>query len=202
MPVVPTIAQDYPDWHKGRSQFSLWYVEIHQPELLDYLEQLRCAFSDLLFTPNTRQFHITLFVCGFLNQQQIYNDDFSAAKLNQQLQQLQLFNIQPFQIKIGKMNSFESALFIEVEDSSQTLNLIRQQLKQSANEIAPLNYCPHITLGLYADHLNSDEVFERIQKIQQHSFEFDVKQLTFGTYVAQELQGPLSVYQQFNLGDL
>ena len=106
MPVVPTIAQDYPDWHKGRSQFSLWYVEIHQPELLDYLEQLRCAFSDLLFTPNTRQFHITLFVCGFLNQQQIYNDDFSAAKLNQQLQQLQLLNIEPFQIKIGKMTFF------------------------------------------------------------------------------------------------
>lgn len=202
MSVVPTIAQDYPEWHKGRSQFCLWYLEIHSPELLNYLEQLRSVFADFLFKPNKRQFHITLFVCGFLNPRHIYNDDFPLEKFNAQLQQLQLSNIESFQLKTGKINSFESALFIEIEDPSHGLAGIRQQLYQCADEIAPLSYCPHITLGLYGKNFNSDDIFQRIQSIQQRSFEFKVEHFTFGTYVAQQLQGPLSVYQQFNLGSL
>ena len=202
MPVVPTAAQDYPDWHKGRQRYAVWYLEIQQPEVLAYLEQLRRQFSGLLFAPNTRQFHITLFVCGFFHQHKRYDDDFTYQQFNAQLQQLQLLNLVPFQLKTGKINSFESALFIEIEDSEQALQQIRQQLSPCSGEIAPLSYCPHITLGLYSHAFNSGEVFRRADAIQQQSFELEIRQLTFGTYAAQQLQGPLSGYQQFNLGNL
>jgi len=89
MPVVPTLAQDYPEWHKGRTDYSLWYLEIQSPELLLYLDHLRQHFSDLLFTPNTRQFHITLFICGFLTtHQQVWDDDFSQQRLQRQIELL------------------------------------------------------------------------------------------------------------------
>ena len=202
MPVVPTAAQDYPEWHKGRQRYALWYLEIQQPEVLAYLEQLRRQFSGLLFAPNTRQFHITLFVCGFLHQHKRYDDDFTYQQFNAQLQQLQLLNLAPFQLKTGKINSFESALFIEIEDSEQALQQIRQQLSPCSGEIAPLSYCPHITLGLYSHAFNSNELFRRADEIEQQSFELEIRQLTFGAYAAQQLQGPLSAYRQFNLGNL
>lgn len=202
MPAVPTAAQDYPEWHKGRQHYALWYLEIRQPEVLAYLAQLRRHFGDFLFHPNTRQFHITLFVCGFLHQHKRYDDDFTDLELNAQLQQLQRLNLAPFQLKTGKINSFESALFIEIEDAEQALDAIRQQLSRCSGEIAPLSYCPHITLGLYSHAFNSNELFRRADEIEQQSFELKIQQLTFGAYAAQQLQGPLSACQQFNLGGL
>ncbi|MEN3980357.1 2'-5' RNA ligase family protein [Acinetobacter sp. CWB-B33] len=201
-PVVPTLAHNYPEWHKGRTAFSLWYLEVHSPELLNYLEQLRAEFSDFLFQPNTRQFHITLFICGFWEQYKQFDDDFNFQQLDAQTLQLQKLNLSPFKLKTGKINSFESALFIEVEDSQGILKSIRRQFYQCSNEIAPLSYCPHITIGLYGHALNSNDVFLRMQKIEQRTFEIDVQQLTFGTYAAQQLQGPLSAHQQFNLDSL
>ncbi|WP_254592259.1 2'-5' RNA ligase family protein [Acinetobacter bouvetii] len=203
MPVLPTLAQDYPEWHKGRTDFSLWYLEIRQPELLNYLEQLREYFSDLLFTPNTRQFHITLFICGFLtNHNPKWDDDFSHQQLQQQLKTLKPEQKSSFRLKTGAVNSFESALFIEIDDLDGNLAEIRQQLYRCSDEIAPLEYCPHITLGLYKHEFCSNIIFERMQNIPQQSFEFQVRHLTFGTYHAQMLQGPLTPYHQFLLGDV
>ena len=202
MPVVPTLAQDYPEWHKGRTHYSLWYLEIQQPELLQYLHHLRQHFSDILYTPNTRQFHITLFICGFLTAHKpAWDDDFNQQQLQQQIDSLSSAQKSSFKLKTGCLNSFESALFIEIEDTEGSLAEIRQQFYACTEEVAPLQYCPHITLGLYKDHLNSDAVFERIQNIPQQQFEFQTRQLTFGTYHAQVLQGPLTPYHQFLLGD-
>ncbi|WP_180173342.1 2'-5' RNA ligase family protein [Acinetobacter sp. YH12029] len=204
--VVPTLNQDYPDWHQGRHHYALWYIEIQDPELLAYLTALRAQFLDLLYTPNTRQFHITVFICGFfqeLNKTQLFdhseqrwNDNFSADELalhQQQLRQLSLSNIR---LCTGQINSFQSALFIEIVDVERKLDHLRQALNLSSNEIAPIEYCPHITLGLYKQAWNSDDIFERIQQIEQHSFDFESEQLTFGHYQAQVLQGVLSPYYQ------
>ncbi len=202
MPVVPTLAQDYPEWHKGRTDYSLWYLEIQQPQFLHYLYQLRQHFSDLLYSPNTRQFHITLFICGFLTvHEQKWDDDFSHQQLQQQIEILNSELKFSFKLKSGYLNSFESALFIEIEDIQGSLAEIRHQLYACSEEVAPLQYCPHITLGLYKDNINSDTVFARMQNILQQQFEIQVQQLTFGTYHAQTLQGPLTPYHQFILGD-
>nr|WP_166171838.1 2'-5' RNA ligase family protein [Acinetobacter sp. SA01] len=202
MPVVPTLAQDYPEWHKGRTDYSLWYLEIQQPELLLYLDHLRQHFSDLLFMPNTRQFHITVFICGFLTADKPeWDDDFSQQQLQQQIENLSSRQKSSFKLKTRNLNSFESALFIEIEDIEGSLAEIRQQLYTCSAEVAALQYCPHITLGLYKGHINSDAVFERMQNIPQQQFEFQIQQLTFGTYNAQTLQGPLTPYHQVILGD-
>lgn len=87
--VIPTLTGDYPEWHCGREYYSLWYIHIEHPELLAYLNQLRSEFSDFLYTPNSRQFHITLFVCGFLTQHKpVRDDDFNLVAMQQHLQTL------------------------------------------------------------------------------------------------------------------
>jgi hypothetical protein len=64
--LIATEIRDYPEWHKGRSDYGLWYIEIDQPELIQYLDEIQTQFSDLLLPAQQRQYHITLFVCGFL----------------------------------------------------------------------------------------------------------------------------------------
>ena len=203
--VVPTLNQDYPDWHLGRQHYALWYLEILDPQVLAYLTTLREQFSDILYTPNTRQFHITLFICGFFealnaktiqDQQPFLNDDYSLVQLQQHQQQLKQLSFQNMQLGTGKINSFQSALFIEIHDPEQKLKQIRNTLNIHNNEIAPLEYCPHITLGLYKHTLNSDDVFARIAQMQQQQFNLNIEHITFGTYQAQMLQGPLNAYYQ------
>lgn len=201
--VIPTQAHDYPEWHRGRQHYALWYLELHDPALFSYLNDLRYQCSDLLFQPNTRQFHITLFICGFYTEHPpIFDDDFSQRQFKNQIQHLDTHKLTQFKLKTDRINSFDSALFVEVEDSEQMLSQIRSIFSADTQEIAPLSYCPHITLGLYKHEMPSQRIFERIQAMPQQQFEFEVQQLTFGIYQAQQLQGPLTELYHYPLRSL
>ena len=194
---IPTEMHDYPEWHKGRENYALWYIEIHQPELIDYLNQFRQDFSNYLLQPNLRQFHITVFICGFLKQDFIqYDDDFSQAQFEQQITQLKNINFKTFKLSTGQVKSFDSALFVEILDTENSLSKIRKVFSSCHQEIAALDYCPHITLGLYQATFESEQIFKEISAIRQKTFEISMDHLTFGLYKAKSLQGELyPVYQ-------
>ncbi len=199
--VVATDHRDYPEWHHGRQQFALWYIEITDPALLQYLHHLRQLFSEMLYQPNTRQFHITVFICGFLTQDTAhFNDDFTHAQFTQQCAEIQRISSLKCQLKTAKINSFESALFVEVDDTTGILKQYRQVLAQYHHEIAALEYCPHITLGLYREAYSAQDILQKMAQIKPQSFHFMANQLTFGYYQAQQLQGVLYPHTQIQLG--
>jgi 2'-5' RNA ligase len=204
--MVPTSIRDYPEWHLGRQNYALWYLEINDQKIVDYLDALRAHFSEFLLEPNSRQYHITLFICGFLDQEtRVYSDDFSLREFEHQREILIKEDFAPFHLRIGLVDSFSSALFVEIQDIKNTLPLIRQKLGLVSNEIAALEYCPHITLGLYKKDYSSDLILRKISElpVQYKHAEFDLKveHLTFGYYQAQTLQGKLYPSQHLFLGD-
>ena len=199
--VVPTEARDYPEWHFGRERYALWYIEVDDPVLLRHLTQLREQFSDLLYQPNQRQFHITLFVAGFWAEQVTYSDDFSRIQRTLQIELLKNLKLEPFQLQIGALNSFESALFLKVDDAAGALDKIRKTLMHISQEVAALSYCPHITLGLYRKAVSSDPVLARMAEIEDINYSLNVSKLTFGFYQAHVLQGPLFSHTQIELGN-
>lgn len=200
MPVIPTEDHSYPAWHKGREKYALWYIEVTQPELLNYLHELRSTFSGFLFTPNSRQFHITLWICGFLNNRPVqWNDDFDISEIDVHTAILDSLSLSKFSLRIGPINSFDTALFIEVHDETNVLTKIRSSLSSVTREIAPLSYCPHITLGLYKEAFDSNLILDRIRTFPQQTFEFEVSELTLGFYQATVLQGPLYHYHTYSL---
>ncbi|RSP96318.1 2'-5' RNA ligase family protein [Acinetobacter baumannii] len=204
--MVPTSIRDYPEWHLGRQNYALWYLEINDKKIVDYLDDLRGHFSEFLVEPNHRQYHITLFICGFLTHEtKIYSDDFSFNEFEQHRQIFSKENFSSFQLKIGSIDSFSSALFIEIRDTENILFQIRQKLGLVSNEIAALDYCPHITLGLYKKDYSSDLILRKISELPvqytQAEFDLKVEHLTFGYYQAQILQGQLYPYQHLFLGD-
>lgn len=199
--LISTEMRDYPEWHLGRSDYALWYIEVDQPELIQYLDKIQTRFSDLLLPKQQRQYHITLFVCGFLQPAaKQYNDDFQIQQLQQQIKLLEALQLTAFQLEITQIDSFSSALFLQVTDRAGILAQIRQQFAQVSAEIAAPEYCPHITLGLYREAWPSDRVLQRIQQLPLKSIKIQVKKLTFGYYKAQILQGLLYPYQQIELG--
>ena len=201
--VIPTLSHDYAEWHQGRDDYALWYIEITEPRLLEYLNHLRTYFSNFLFQPNIRQFHITLFVCGFLTENQpLFNDDFSIVQFKQQIQQVMQQQLQSFKISTGNIQSFDSALFVEIFDYENSLSKFRNLFAKNHCEIAALQYLPHITLGLYNQAYNASQIFQAIDSIQQEYFEINIEYLTFGYYKAKMIQGQLFTYQHIYLGSL
>ncbi|NUF16477.1 2'-5' RNA ligase family protein [Acinetobacter lactucae] len=204
--MVPTTIRDYPEWHLGRQNYALWYLEINDQKIVDYLDMLRVHFSEFLLEPNHRQYHVTLFICGFLNHEtRTYFDDFIFSEFEQQREILRKEDFAPFHLKIGLVDSFSSALFVEIQDTGNILSLMRQKLGMVSNEIAALDYCPHITLGLYKTDYSSDLILQKISQLpvqyKQAEFDLKVEHLTFGYYQAQTLQGKLYSYQHLFLGD-
>ena len=199
--LIATEIRDYPEWHRGRSDYGVWYIEICQPKLIHYLNEIRAQFSDLLIESNQRQYHITLFVCGFLTSHHPnFDDDFEIKILSDQIKLIQQLQLEPFELEITQIDSFSSALFLHIHDQKNILSKIRKQLVQSSTEIAAVDYCPHITLGLYLENWPSDLVLQRIQKLPLKNMKIQVNQLTFGYYKAQILQGLLYPYHQIPLG--
>lgn len=199
--LIATEIRDYPEWHKSRSDYGLWYIEIDQPELIHYLDEIQAQFSDLLLPAQQRQYHITLFVCGFLQPAiKQYDDDFQIQQLQQQTKLLEALQLTSFELEITQIDSFSSALFLQIIDREDVLAQIRQQFAQVSGEIAALEYCPHITLGLYREAWPSDMVLQRIQQLSIKTLKIQVKKLNFGYYKAQILQGLLYPYQQIELG--
>ena len=204
--MVPTFIRDYPEWHFGRQNYALWYLEINDQKIVDYLDALRAHFSEFLLEPNSRQYHITLFICGFLDHEtRVYSDDFSLSEFEQQREILIKEDFAPFHLKIGAVDSFSSALFVQIQESQNILSRIRQKLGTVFNEIAALDYCPHITLGLYKETYNSDLILQKISELSVQykyaEFELKIEHLTFGYYQAQTLQGKLYPYQHLFLGE-
>nr|WP_218945027.1 2'-5' RNA ligase family protein [Acinetobacter sp. YH12238] len=197
--VTPTQQHDYPEWHRGRERYALWYLTVQHPAFECYLQQLKQQFSDVLFRPNTRQFHITLYICGFYAASKHWEDDFLESQFQQQVQALQQLQLKPFQLKVGGINSFNSALFVEVQDQSQQLARIRQALGAGGAEIAALQYHPHITLGLYQTACSTNLILQRIQNLPVQYFDLDIHHLNFGYYQAHTLQGQLFSTHQFPL---
>ena len=198
---IPTVQRDYPEWHRGRKKYALWYLEIEDTGLLNYLHDLRHAFSDVLFQPIHRQFHISLYICGFLTDQAHIqqNDDFLRKQLQRQLADLQQRPSSAFKLHVSQIQSFESALMLEIEDPSGKLIDLRHRLAEHAVEIAPLDYCAHITLGVYRAAYRYADIYQRIAAIRQQTFEIEVNHLTFGCYQPHILQGPLFAEQHIQL---
>lgn len=200
---IPTLSHDYAEWHQGRENYALWYIEITEPTLLKYLNRLREHFSAFLFQPNIRQFHITLFICGFLTQNNpILNDDFAKLHLEQQIQEIIQQAFKSFKVSTGNIQSFDSALFVEVLDLENSLSNIRALLAKNHSEIAALQYLPHITLGLYNQAYSATQIFQTIENIPQKHFEINIEHLTFGYYKAKIIQGQLFAHQHIHLSSL
>jgi 2'-5' RNA ligase len=183
--------RDYPEWHRQRQRYGVWIIPVNDSLLLDYIEAARRRLADLLHPPQQRQPHLTLFVCGFEEQLQVADDDFSPAQLNVQIELLHGLRAAACSLPLGAPDSFASAAFIPVIDPSGQLTQWRGALGVATKEVRQATYVPHITLGLYKRQATAEEVRQRLREIDAPSMSLRVSQLHYVTYDARLQFGPL-----------
>jgi 2'-5' RNA ligase len=191
--------RDYPEWHKGRSRYGVWVLQVDNQAVLARLEQARQWLGDWLHPPGIRQAHITLFVCGFSAEQAAHDDDFTAPQLAAQLSALQALKPPRFSLHIGPARSFSSAAYLEVLDTEQQLSPLRQALAGPCQEIRQSAYVPHLTLGLYRQRIRRELIEQRLAQLPSTPLELPISHLHYATYDAREQHGELHYQHSYPL---
>lgn len=189
---IPAEIRDFPEWHHGRETYAVWVLRANEDAILDKFNSAREHLNGYLLEPYRRQPHITLFVCGFLVDTPQYNDDFTFAQLHSQLNVVEQALIQPFEIEIGGINSFASAPFLEVHDPANGIARLREILARGGREFRTAPYRPHLTVGLYRNSFDSQEVTNHLVEFPPSPVRWKVEEITLATYQAREIAGPLT----------
>ena len=189
---IPSPIRDFPEWHRGRQDYSVWLIELGGREISQKVAAAREHLSDLLIKPYQRQPHITVYVCGFVADRPQYDDDYSAEQLEHHAHVLRAAAVKPFTVEIGGLSSFASAPFLEVADLDGGLHRMRALLSTTGKEIGRSTYTPHVTVGLYSGAFPGSVVFERLSSFPKDPCKLTVDRITFATYQAREIAGALT----------
>ena len=189
---IPSPIHDFPEWHRGRQDYSVWLIELGNTEVSQKIAAAREHLSGFLIKPYQRQPHITVYVCGFVADTPRYGDDYSGEQLEQHAHLLRAGAIKPFTVEIGGLSSFASAPFLEVADLEGGINRVRSLLSATRQEIGRSAYTPHITIGLYAGVFPGSVVVERVSSFPKDPCKLTIDRITFATYQAREIGGALT----------
>jgi 2'-5' RNA ligase len=196
---IPTVIRDFPEWHRGRKEFTLWMIELEHDVVRQKVEAARRHLSGFLLASYQRQPHVTLFVCGFLADNRRFDDDYSTGQFDAHYRLLKDSMLRPFSIKIGVLNSFASAPFFHVYDAEGGIELIRTLLATTATEVERERFVPHVTVGLYSGAFKSGVVLDRINTFSDEPVTLSVNRITFAAYESSKIAGPLLYRQQLEL---
>lgn len=190
----------FTDWHKGVDHYGFWALEVHDPTWLSLISEAQAFLRQYAYPNYLRAPHITISACGLVD-----DGNFSKVLLAEQINALKTLDIPPFNITIGKLNSFTSAMYLAIEDGSDSLNKIRTKLNAITADHPTDIYYPHITLGLYRDNFNTRDIANEIEKFRltapQTLLPIKVTELVYCQYETKVLQGPFEVVHRIKLND-
>ena len=197
---LPQEDRDYPEWHHGRTHYGVWLIDADVGAVRERITQAQAHLAPLL-AHHQRQPHITLFVCGFMADVVAHGDDFTPAMLAKQQAALQALQQEPFTLQIGAIDSFDSAVFLRVDDPDNGLALLRHALGQGTCEIRQSAYVPHLTVGLYNGVFDTPMVVGQLQSFAPRTpIPLRVQRIHFARYEARVLGGPLETLLSHPLG--
>ncbi len=192
--VIPLVETEYPKWHKGRLRYGLWYIPIEDMRVAECCQKLRAALSPLFAKGYDRQWHITVFVNGFYVDVCRYEDDFDDGILQHQINAIQALQLPKFSLTTRELGSFLNCAYLSVAPSD-ILTRIRAVLAYTHQEIAPSDYIPHITLGMYQQAFDFQRVINQLRQITVEAMQIQVDRLIFATFHPNQLQGRLTTHQ-------
>lgn len=162
---LPADDRDPVEWRRGRSRFGVWVIDADLAPVRARLQRAQAHLGEVLW-PSDRQPHITVAVGGFLCDEAVHDDDWAPARLAAQQVALQALALRPFTLQIGRLDSFDSAAFLQVTDPQGGLTQLRQALVGSHHEYRDTPYCAHLTVGLYRRAVAKAELTSQLQAFE------------------------------------
>lgn len=187
------------EWHKGRTKFGVWALELNDMPLQTELQKIRRRFDDYLLTNNREIEHITLFASGFLENNCTESDEVDRASVEQAVARLSSVDIDPISIQLDRLASFGSALMIPVDGDLGGIMTLRSALAGDDKENRTAPFVPHCTIGLYRSVFETPVLLERMRQQQFTSCRVVADTLSFLYYDPKVIQGPLQRLVSVNL---
>lgn len=182
---ISCLDRNFVEWHNGISHYGFWAVVINDPDWIVLWSVAHAHMKRFIHPGYQRAPHITIIACGLLDQ-----NYFSTKQFNQQAKILSETTILPFYLKVGSLNSFSTAPYLEIEDSAEALKHIRDRLRVISEEDTLVQYEPHITLGLYRDTFSTIEVADCLSRFKcAPTRQMLVTELFFCVYETKQIQG-------------
>lgn len=196
---IKNVQQDFYDWRQGRSRYVLWAVDVDFPAVQQQVAMAGQHLAKFLLEGYCRQPHITLGICGFLNNQSPFVDDYTASRFEADLKALEKAHLQPFGVEISSLASFRSAPFLYVKQAANILHNLHTCLHSVTGD-AGFQYVPHVTVGLYADAWPTQAVSNHLDSFQKNGvIRCQVNKISLMSYAASEIGGRLTTIAHYDL---
>lgn len=191
---MQTERRDFVEWHRGRSPYVFWALDVDVPQLRAELVRAAECLGGLLLGDYQRQPHVTLDLCGFPRRVSTHEDEFDQAFLDAQIARLRTVNLPSFEIEIGGLESFISAPYLALRDPSSALTAIRACLADTSSNRLQGHYVPHATVGLYAAAWPTAEVLARLRAFGASGMiRLRVERISLMSYAPAEIAGSLQI---------
>jgi hypothetical protein len=189
---LKTDVRDHKDWRKGRERYYLWSLDFDNEQLAQRLDSVQGVLKPFLIQPYKRQIHLTLFVCGFLTDQVVHNDDIEVKLIDSQIDDVKNHPPSSIMLDVAGINSFLAAPYLEVYPRDQSLNELRCRLAKFTSEVRFENWLPHITVGLYNDNLEIDNVRPSLLRLRSlNPITVKINSISLLSYYAADVAGKL-----------
>jgi RNA 2',3'-cyclic 3'-phosphodiesterase len=145
---------DTPSWRAHSGPFALCVVRLSVPTVQPALDRLRTdlqGVAGLRLHPD-HFLHVTLQELGFVVDSPTHPDELTPARLEEFAQSAvgPAAAAPPFALRLGGVNSFEDAVFLEVHEAGRLLQIHEQLFDLAIVPGRPaFPYLPHCTLGHY-----------------------------------------------------
>ena len=206
MPCVTAVAAD-PDpvldaWRRGRQRYWVWALEIDNPDVLNVWQACRRQLDTWLLPGYRRQPHITLAVAGFPGPDGVNDssDCFTPAQLAACEKRLQSVAMAPFELRLGRVNSFAAAPFLEIVDAGGHLQALRERVVTHDTDFRDEPWVPHLTLGYYRDTYAPTELLPALTGCPTDvGLTLRVTGIVLMSYSARDIAGALSAEKRYPL---
>lgn len=195
---LPCEQRDFVEWRKGRSEFAVWAIDLNQPDLVALSAQYRNHLQHFLLADYVRQPHITVQIAGFPGVTANLADEFTPQQMQAQIARLMAIKQAPFTIEVAGVDSFTSAAYFTVNDSSGGIARVRQALACAGDDDFP--YTPHVTIGLYRSVFSKAKVMRDLSAGPTFPpLQLTISKISLLTYQAAVIGGVLSPLIEFDL---
>ncbi len=194
---------DFYDWHKGRSKYAVWVLELNDEQFLQRYREAQQHLSPYLISAYERKPHITLAPCGFLVSDKQHYDDYCLAAIEQDIEQILSLELNAIEVAIRNiLISYAIAPGFEVLDIQGDLKCLNDRLAKHDHFEENYDYFPHVTVGLYNGEWPTAEILEALQHFEIEKniiLKFNVIKLV--SYVPTVSGGQLKDELMINLSD-
>lgn len=194
---------DFCDWHKGRSKYAVWVLELNDDRFLERYQSAQQHLSRYLIATYVRQPHITLAPCGFLSSEKYHHDDYCPEDLQKDIDYILSLELKRIEVAVRNiLISYAIAPGFEVLDVHRGLAHLNHGLSKQDHFDDHYDYFPHITVGLYNDEWPTEMILNELKcfDIQEDVLlQFDVIKLV--SYVPTVSGGQLKDELVINLSD-